>query len=115
NTGVLTGFFQADSTTARPFNPNPDKYKPATVTGGPAPSFQLALTDPNFKFPQLWRSNIAVDQRLPWGLIGTAEFLYSKDVNGIAYINANLPAPQLQFSGPDRRPRWLPAAGGFNS
>src|SRR5207253_1297271 len=66
NTGVLTGFFQADSTTARPFNPNPDKYKPATVTGAPATSFQLALTDPNFKFPQVWRSNIAVDQRLPW-------------------------------------------------
>src|SRR5436309_2629377 len=106
NTGVLTGFFQADSTTARPFNPNPDKYKPATVTGAPATSFQLALTDPNFKFPQVWRSNIAVDQRLPWGLTGTAEFLYSKDVNGIAYINANLPAAQSAFTGPDARPRW---------
>src|SRR5438093_2597054 len=106
NTGVLTGFFQADSTSARPFNPNPDKYKPATVTGAPATSFQLALTDPNFKFPQLWRSHIAVDQRLPWGLTGTAEFLYSKDVNGIAYINANLPAAQSAFTGPDARPRW---------
>ena len=116
NTGVLTGFSQLDNTTARPFNPNPDYYKPADslITGAPASSFQLALTDPNFKFPQLWRSNFAVDQRLPWDLSGTAEFLYSKDVSGIAYINANLPAPQLQFSGPDRRPRWLPAAGGFN-
>src|SRR5437764_665395 len=114
NPGVLTGFLQADNTTAYPFNPNPDAYKPVTVTGAPAASFQLALTDPNFKFPQLWRSNFAVDQRLPWDLSGTAEFLYSKDVNGIAYINANLPAPQLQFSGPDRRPRWLPAAGGVN-
>src|SRR5437667_89106 len=106
NTGVLTGFRQADNTTAFPFNPNPDAYKPLTVTGGPATNFQLALTDPNFKFPQLWRSNIAVDQRLPWGLTGTAELLYSKDVNGIGYINANLPAPQTQFSGPDRRNRW---------
>jgi len=66
----------------------------------------LALTDPRFKFPQLWRSNIAVDQRLPWGLTGTAEFLYSKDVNGIAYINANLPAAQTTFTGADARPRW---------
>src|SRR5436190_5733403 len=106
NTGVLTGFKQADSTTAYPFNPDPDHYKPTTVQGGPASSFQLALTDPNFKFPQLWRSNIAVDQRMPGGLTGTAEFLYSKDVNGIGYINANLPAPQTQFSGPDKRPRW---------
>src|SRR5438552_2130421 len=106
NTGVLTGFIQHDTTVTYPFNPDPDHYKPTSVTGGPASSFQLALTDPNFKFPQLWRSNIAVDQRLPWGLTGTAEFLYSKDVNGIAYINANLPAPQAVFGGPDFRPRW---------
>jgi len=106
NTGVLTGFIQHDTTVNYPFNPDPDHYKPTSVTGGPASSFQLALTDPNFKFPQLWRSNIAVDQRLPWGLTGTAEFLYSKDVNGIAYINANLPAPQAVFGGPDFRPRW---------
>ena len=106
NTGVLTGFIQADSTTAYPFNPDPDHYKPA-ATGAPAASFQLALTDPNFKFPQLWRSNIALDQRLPWGLIGTAEYMYSKNVNGIAYINANLPAAQSAFTGPDGRPRWV--------
>ena len=106
NTGVLTGFIQADTTFNYPFNPNPDAYKPATVTGAPAASFQLALTDPNFKFPQLWRSNIAIDQQLPWGVTGTAEYLYSKDVNGIAYLNANLPAPQTSFTGPDGRPRW---------
>ena len=106
NTGVLTGSIRQDSTTAFPFNPDPDHYKPAP-TGGPAANFNLALTDPNFKFPQLWRSNIALDQRLPWGLIGTAEYLYSKNVNGIAYINANLPAAQSAFTGPDGRPRWL--------
>ena len=105
NTGVLTGFIQADNTTAFPFHPDPDHYKPAP-TGAPAASFQLALTDPDFKFPQLWRTNIAIDQRLPWGMTGTAEYLYSKDVNGIAYLNANLPAPQTAFTGPDGRPRW---------
>jgi len=105
NTGVLTGFISQTNTTAFPFNPNPDAHKPPP-TGAPAASFQLALTDPRFKFPQLWRSNIAVDQRLPWGLTGTAEFLYSKDVNGIAYINANLPAAQTTFTGADARPRW---------
>ena len=40
----------------------------------------------------MWRSNIAVDRRLPWGITGTAEFLYNRDVNGVYYINANLPA-----------------------
>jgi hypothetical protein len=106
NTGVLTGFYQADGTRQRPFNPDPDKYKPTNVTGAPASSYELALTDPNFKFPQVWRSDIAVDQVLPMGLIGTLEFLYNRDVNGIYYINANLPAAQSSFSGVDNRPRW---------
>jgi hypothetical protein len=106
NTGVLTGFSQLDNTTARPFNPNPDAYKPATVTGAPASSYELALTNQDFMFPQVWRSNLAVDRKLPWGLTGTAEFLYGRDVNGVYYINANLPAPSSAFTGPDARPRW---------
>ena len=106
NTGVLTGFESIDNTTTRPFHPDPDHYKPTSVTGAPASSYELALTDPNFKFPQLWRTNLAVDHRLPYGLIGTAEFLYSRDVNGIYYINANLPAAQSAFTGVDDRPRW---------
>jgi hypothetical protein len=106
NTGVLTGFEQLDNTSARPFNPNPDRYKPATVTGAPASSYALAVTEPDFKFPQVWRSDIGIDRRLPWGIIGTGEFLYSRDVNGMYYINANLPAPQAAFSGADTRPRW---------
>jgi Carboxypeptidase regulatory-like domain len=106
NTGVLTGFADIRNTKTRPWNPNPDAYKPATVTGDPASSYELAVTDPNFKFPQVWRSNIAVDRRLPWDLVGTAEFIYSKDVNGISYINANLPAAQTSLAGADSRPRW---------
>ena len=107
NTGVLTGLVQFDNTTAFPFNPNPDAFKPATVTGAPAASVDLAVTDPNFRFPQTWRSNIAVDRRLPLGLVGTAEYIYNRDVNGMLYINANLPAAQSAFSGVDNRPRWV--------
>ena len=106
NTGVLTGFIENIGATNRPFNPDPNAYKPTDVTGAPATSYELALTDENFKFPQVWRSNIAVDRRLPWGLAGTAEFLYNRDVNGVYYINANLPAAQAAFTGADTRPRW---------
>jgi len=107
NNGVLTGFEQVNNTTARPFNPDPDFYKPATVTGAPASSYELAFTDPDFKFPQLWRTNIAVDRKLPWNLTGTIEWLLGQDVNGVYYIDANLPAAETSFSGPDSRPRWV--------
>ena len=67
-------------------------------------SYELASPTADFKFPQVWRSNIAVDRRLPWGITGTAEFLYNKDVNGIYYINANLPAAQASFAGVGQPP-----------
>ncbi len=108
NTGVLTGFEAVSSTRARPFNPNPDRYKPTTApTGAPAATYELALTDPNFRFPQVWRSNIAADRDLFWGMTSTTELIYDRDVNGIYYINANLPAPQSAYTGPDTRPRWV--------
>jgi hypothetical protein len=106
NTGVLTGFQSIDNTTTRPFHPDPHHYKPTNVTGEPASSYELALTDNGFKFPQIWRSNIALDQKLPGGMVSTVEFLYNKDVNGIYYINANLPAAPTTFAGSDNRPRW---------
>ncbi len=106
NTGVLTGFEQLDNTRLRPWNPNTSAYKPTNVTGAPAASYALAVTNPDFKFPQVWRSNLAVDRKLPWGMIATVEGLYTRDVNGIYYINANLPAAQTSFVGADNRPRW---------
>ena len=107
NTGVLTGFVQAENTRAFPFNPDPDRYKPTNVTGAPAASVDLAVTDEDFKFPQTWRTNVGVDQRLPWGLTATAELIYNRDVNGLVYYNANLPAAQSTFNGPDQRLRWV--------
>jgi outer membrane receptor protein involved in Fe transport len=107
NSGMLTGFIQTDNTKAYPFNKNIDAYKPA-ATGNPPASVNLAVTDPDFRFPQTWRSNIGFDQKLPWwDLVATAEFIYNRDVNGMAYINANLPAAQSAFAGVDKRPRWL--------
>jgi hypothetical protein len=111
NTGVLTGFEDVVNPTNRHFNPDPNYYKPTTVTGAPASTYELALTDPNFKFPQQWRTNIAVDQKLPYDITATAEFLYGRDINGIYYINANLTAPNGSFTGADTRARWIVPTG----
>ena len=105
--GILTGFIEENNITNRPFNPNPAAYIPGTVTGAPAASYELNFSDPNFRFPQQWRSNFAVDQRLPGGVIGTAEFLYGRDVQGTAYYDANLRPTTARLAGPDTRPTWL--------
>jgi hypothetical protein len=107
NNGVLTGFEELNNVTNRPFNPDPSAYKPTTVTGAPAASYELALTDKNFKFPQLLRTNLAVDRKLPWGMTGTLEWLLGQDINGIYYIDANLTPADNLFAGPDPRPRYV--------
>lgn len=56
-------------------------------------SFDLnAMTD-DFKFPQVWTTNLAVDQKLPWDMVGTLEAIYSKDVNSVYIRNAGLGVP----------------------
>jgi hypothetical protein len=43
----------------------------------------------DFKNPQMFRTSIAVDQKLPWGLIGTFEAIYTKTINNVLYFNLN--------------------------
>ena len=107
NNGVLTGYIDVSGAAASAygFTTNPAKYfTPATPT---LPStFDLAFTDPNYKFPQVWKNNIAVDQKLPLGLIGTLEYIHSKTLNAVHYYNANLKAPIGTFVGPDNRVKF---------
>ena len=56
-------------------------------------SFDLNGMVEDFKWPQVWNSNIAVDHLLPWGLLGTVEFIYGKDINSIYVRNADLVKP----------------------
>lgn len=106
NNGMLTGAIDVTNTSAYPFNPDPNHYHVTNVTGQPAASYAINATDPNYSFPQQWRTDIAVDQRLPLGFIGTVEFIYGRDVNGQYYYNANLPAPAGNMTGADTRPYW---------
>jgi hypothetical protein len=68
NTGVLQGSLTEDNTTTRPFYADPAHYRPANVTGAPAASYEFDVTDKNFKFPQVWRTNLALDRKLPGGM-----------------------------------------------
>jgi hypothetical protein len=71
-------------------------------------SFDLNAMDPDFKWPQVWTSDIAIDHRLPGDVLGTLEFIYGKDLNSIYMRNADL-GPSL-FTLPDGRPYY----GGFD-
>jgi hypothetical protein len=72
-------------------------------------SFDVNAMDPDFKWPQSWTTDLAIDQRLPWAMTGTLELIYGKDIHGVFMRNADLVAPVRTL--PDGRPYY----GGFGS
>ena len=105
NNGVLTGFVDVSGAAAANygFTANPNQYFiPSTPT---LPStFDLAFTDQNYRFPQVWKNNLAIDQKLPWlGLVASVELLYNQTINAVHYYNANLDKPVGKLGGVDNR------------
>ena len=63
-------------------------------------TFQINTTGRDFKFPQVWRSNLAIDQELPGGIIGTIEAIYTKDVNAVVHRNYNFVTQTQRLAAP---------------
>ncbi|MDX1627595.1 MAG: hypothetical protein R3345_02795, partial [Fulvivirga sp.] len=85
-------------------------------TNDPTPSGQIDLFAEDFKVPQVFKANLAVDKKLPWGMVGTIEALYTKYVNNVRYQNLNLKPSTENLTGtPDDRPIFdglIPRFGG---
>ncbi|AHJ96385.1 TonB-dependent receptor [Hymenobacter swuensis] len=77
---------------------------PTAYQSGTNPRTQVNVLDKDFKLPQVWRSNLAVDFRLPGDVVATLEGAYSKTFNDIYYQDINLNAPVGRLAGPDQRP-----------
>jgi len=56
-------------------------------------SFDLNALVPDFKWPQLWVTDIAVDHMFPDNWLVTLEALYGKDINAVYVRNADLVPP----------------------
>jgi len=67
-------------------------------------SFDLNAMVEDFKWPQVWKTNLAVDSKLPMGLLGTFEVVYGKDLNAIYMRNADLDVPERYLD--DGRPYY---------
>src|SRR5438477_968870 len=88
------------------FNPDPHAYNPfynsalATkyptyfpTAAGKVASADFVVTDPKYKFPQVWRTDLAFDKQVgkTWKL--TVEALYTKDINATYMFDANQKKP----------------------
>ncbi|WKL49783.1 carboxypeptidase regulatory-like domain-containing protein [Flavobacterium pectinovorum] len=109
NNGVLTGVVDVSGadvyTKGYGFTANPAQYFTPTTPTAPS-TYDLSFNKKNFKSPQVWKTTMAVDQKLPFGFTGTVEGILQKNINAITYYNANFDAPVGTFSGNDNRPRY---------
>lgn len=95
------------------FNPDPDGHRnlfPDEVTATAPGSF--VLIDPEFKFPQVFRTNLGVEKSLGNGFSANLDILYTKNLNDPRMRNANLIDPAGQLSGLDNRPYYPPSQTG---
>ncbi|QHS59885.1 TonB-dependent receptor [Chitinophaga agri] len=113
NNGVTLGGMRLnyDSTKATGGTNNPipfisDPFAQPSITTSPSGKIDMFAKD--FKFPQVFRTSIAVDQKLPWGMIGSLEAIYTKNINNVVYYNLSyVPSGKtVTGNGADNRPIW---------
>ena len=56
-------------------------------------SFFYNATDKNFQWPQVWRTNLGTDFKIPFGTVFSVDVAYTKDVNAMMVRNYNLGNP----------------------
>lgn len=72
-------------------------------------SFDTNMMTPDFKWPQVFTVDFAVDAQLPSDVLGSLEVVYSKDINSVYVRNADLRTPVRTL--PDGRPYF----GGYGA
>ncbi|MCM5663465.1 TonB-dependent receptor [Galbibacter mesophilus] len=100
-TGIFTGRF-------------PFVWLGNQVSGADDGYFQIV--DPDFKWPQVWRSSLGADYRFENGLVLTTDLSYTKDVNGMHVQNWGLRDPSQNLNAPgDNRERYADSDRGNNA
>lgn len=111
NTGAATIKYSATTNAAIVanginFTPNTPFQGTPTTT----PPTEIDVTDKNFQAPRNFKANLAIDQKLPWGLVATVEAVYSKTIKDIVYKDLNLGTSQFTLDLGDGETRQF-----FNS
>ena len=78
------------------YNFSPDiNFNRPQATAGLSSSYSINVTDPNYKFPQVFKSTLAADKKLGNGWTVTAEGSYTKQLDASVFQNIALPSTGL--------------------
>jgi hypothetical protein len=76
------------------FNPNPTAWQSLfTTPAATPPTGGFVLIDKDYKFPQVWRTNVGFDQKFKSNWTLSVDVIYTKDLNATVLRNANEIAP----------------------
>jgi hypothetical protein len=111
NNGMVLGEYYKKNDEV--FNPN---WQTQTKGGTDAhEGSQIDLYAENFKNPQMWRTNIAIDFKLPYDILATAEIIYTKTINNVLWKDINIKKAWGYATGtPDNRPLYKTYKNGID-
>lgn len=90
NTGMETKGTTINNAADIPAVTNNPQDLVSKLTTGKATPLDIATVDKKFKYPQVLRANLALEQRLPYDWKFTLEALYSKTLNNVWFSNLAL-------------------------
>lgn len=112
NSGVTQALLVCDPTSTSPhpvptFSPTVLQGTQPTVcgdsAGATASRASVVYFDRNFRFPQTMRIALGADQKLPWGMVATGDFLYTRTLNQFYLNDVNIQGVQFLESGEGNR------------
>ncbi len=88
--------YQLDCTgehTVPRFSIDPAEQPSSCASGIIHPSPLVNVFDPGFRFPRNLKFAVGADHRLPWGMVGTLDFLYTRAIDQYDLVDLNLRPP----------------------
>ena len=105
NNAVMTGGMRVTAAGSPELIFNPDWNSQPSIPPT-QPSGQVDIFAKEFKFPKVFRTSLAVDKKLPWGLVATVEAIYTKTLNNVLYYNLRYEKTGNLTGSGDDRPIW---------
>ena len=78
-------------------------------------SFFYVTTAPDFKYPQVWRSNVGFDKTFNGGWELSTDVIYTDDIQAAMVRNYGLQLPTGELQGVDNRPIYIGDEHGNNA
>jgi hypothetical protein len=101
--GLQQLFLSCDGAEVPVFDP---VNQPDTCASGGGVTQRLSFFDEDVRFPQSLKASLGLDQRLPGGLVGTVDLLYTRSKDHLYYSDANLLPPVGMAQGEGNRPLY---------